>query len=206
LRTKIRTRRAQRAIAELDAREAEIVAFMLDATNGKGWPWPKHVHAALANHLGTSRIRARDYLGALRRTLGLPVRYDLDGPLLKTLAWRRKAKRTGDFGVFAPLHPPEALTQVTEWADRERRRGHAAARVTDPPRTLTRMTDDFDPEMAPLLSAKEAAQVFANSRGSERALEYAERLERSYVGEGRGTPKQRRFVAELCEWLRNPQA
>jgi hypothetical protein len=71
--TRMRTRRVQRAIVALQPRQAEIVAFMLQATGGKGWPWPKNVHVSLAERFGVSRLCVRDYLGALRRTLGLPV-------------------------------------------------------------------------------------------------------------------------------------
>jgi hypothetical protein len=99
----VRTRRAQRAIAALEPRETEIVAFMLEATNGAGWPWPKDVHRALADQLGVSAITARMYLGALRRTLDLPMRYDVEGPLLKTKDWRARASKTDDFGIFEPL-------------------------------------------------------------------------------------------------------
>jgi hypothetical protein len=110
-RSRMRARRALRAIAALEAREPEIVAFMLEATSGRGWPWPRSIHAVLAERLGVSRVLARMYLGALRRTLGLPMRYDIDGPLLKSAGWRRRARETGDYGPFTPLRPPAAFAR-----------------------------------------------------------------------------------------------
>lgn len=100
---KARTRRELRAIAALEPREAEIVAFLVEEAGGNASRWPAGIHAALADRLGVSRSASRMYLAALRRTLGLPVAFRDDGPRLRTGRWCEEARRTGDYGPLAPL-------------------------------------------------------------------------------------------------------
>jgi hypothetical protein len=105
-----RGRRAVRAIAALDGREAEVVTALLELNGGTPWPWRRHVHKEFAARFALQFSIAREYLTALRRTLGLPiVGGDKDGPKLRPRAWIEQARATGDWGVFGPLHVPDAV-------------------------------------------------------------------------------------------------
>jgi hypothetical protein len=109
-RARQRRRRAERSVKQLEGREREVVEILLEATGGKAWPWPRHVHKMVAKRFGVGTFVARSYLAAVRRTIGIPVLAgERDGPKLMTAEWRSRAAETGDFGILGPLRPPQAL-------------------------------------------------------------------------------------------------
>ncbi len=103
-----RCRRALRAIEVCTPLEARIVSALVEGGAGGGGPWRADVVRRLAHELGLSMTVLQAYLGAVRRTLGLPVVFLLDtsGPLVRDEAWIRKARATGDWGPFQALLAP----------------------------------------------------------------------------------------------------
>lgn len=99
---------AERAIALLAPREAEVVARIVAAGGGAGAPWRADMVKAIADAMGVTRRTFKTYLMALRRTLGrsVPFKAAVSGPMLRDDAWIAAAMESGNWGPFQPLVGP----------------------------------------------------------------------------------------------------